>query len=670
MTFDRSLLPPARLELVVVADTHVMPDPGPERQEFESRRHQTARAEQALRLIAALEPACVVHLGDLVQIPIESPAFGAVAAAAEAQLRRHGLRPRHVAGNQDVGDKPDPTMPTVPVTAAALAAFHERFGPSWQSWDAGELHCVTVNTQIMNTGSPEEVAQRAWLEADLAANDGRRVCLFQHLPLYLFDEHEPDLGHYDNLGQPARAWLIDLARRHRIELIFSGHSHWSFFDRIASTRYFVTPSTSFTRPGFSEAFSSAPPAEQGRDDVAKLGFFLVRLQEDGGLRVHLVRTNGEEAGDGEGRLLTRRSADLPGSPLGLTLRHLLAPTGSVPIAWPSVVRQPVRNDYPFLSSLELGARHLRVPASDLDDPLQRRRLALLREEGVAVTASCLWTDAGAPAVERWRGLIDGVELRRTGALAPSSAGLAAIARHRDALGVPVTLSPIVAREQVAGKQLPRARLGYHLAELPALDAALGASGARVDRVLCTVPSDARPWEVMLAARSRTPLTAIGAVDWLVELTGRDDRAQAARAAEALFAGALLDDARVYLEPLIDLDRTMDSMHGLLDRACNPRSAYQVVRCLNTILFAAPEPRQPEESHAVRGGRALASRCVRHVDWLLVSDGTLEPTVTLPSGETAIAYRLVSGTSERVGAGRFRAPDEPTLIRAPAASAIG
>src|SRR5688572_3753928 len=155
-----------------------MPDPGPERQEFESRRHQSARAERALGLVAALNPAFVVHLGDLVQIPIGSPAFADVAAAAQAQLRRHGLRPRHVAGNQDVGDKPDPTMPTPPVTPAALAAFHDRFGPSWQSWDAGDLHCVVVNTQVMNSGLPEEMAQRSWLEADLAdLAAGRRVCL-------------------------------------------------------------------------------------------------------------------------------------------------------------------------------------------------------------------------------------------------------------------------------------------------------------------------------------------------------------------------------------------------------------------------------------------------------------------------------------------------------------
>ncbi|MEE8160679.1 MAG: hypothetical protein V3T61_03490, partial [Acidobacteriota bacterium] len=35
----------------------------------------------------------------------------------------------------------------------------------------------------------------------------------------------------------------------------------------------------------------------------------------------------------------------------------------------------------------------------------------------------------------------------------------------------------------------------------------------------------------------------------------------------------------------DLDRSKDVNHGLIDRVCNPRPAFHVVRCMNTILFA-------------------------------------------------------------------------------------
>ena len=42
--FDRYLLPEALFEFVVIADTHYMLERGDEALEFESRRHQRARA--------------------------------------------------------------------------------------------------------------------------------------------------------------------------------------------------------------------------------------------------------------------------------------------------------------------------------------------------------------------------------------------------------------------------------------------------------------------------------------------------------------------------------------------------------------------------------------------------------------------------------------------------
>src|SRR5688500_2315259 len=81
-------------------------------------------------------------------------------------------------------------------------------------------------------------------------------------------------------------------------------------------------------------------------------------------------------------------------------------------------------------------------------------------------ASGLWTDAlDLPALAApHRDEIDAVELRLPTGLHPSPACLAAVERCRRELGLPVVLSPIVARERAAGKQLPRARLAYHLAE--------------------------------------------------------------------------------------------------------------------------------------------------------------------------------------------------------------
>ncbi|MGH2350659.1 MAG: hypothetical protein ACRDI2_11755, partial [Chloroflexota bacterium] len=92
----------------------------------------------------------------------------------------------------------------------------------------------------------------------------------------------------------------------------------------------------------------------------------------------------------------------------------------------------------------------------------------------------------------------------------------------------------------------------------------------------------------------------------IGLPAAAEPAHTARAAEAVFAAALSPGSRVFLEPLIDLDRTMDASYGLIDRLCNPRSAFHTVRCLNTILFSAPEPRHaagiqalsPQPNHTI------------------------------------------------------------------------
>ena len=44
------------------------------------------------------------------------------------------------------------------------------------------------------------------------------------------------------------------------------------------------------------------------------------------------------------------------------------------------------------------------------------------------------------------------------------------------------------------------------------------------------------------------------------------------------------ESSIYFDPPIDLDRTMDVAHGILDVRCNPRPVFHVLRALNTILY--------------------------------------------------------------------------------------
>ncbi|MGH2460414.1 MAG: metallophosphoesterase family protein [Chloroflexota bacterium] len=683
---DRSFLPPALVEFVVIADTHYMVDPGGQAVEFESRRRQTQRAGYALELAASIGAPFAIHLGDLVQEFPGSPNFVRAMAEAREQIRRTGMRVYQVAGNHELGDKPDPTMPVGPVTPGILARYQDGFGCSWYSFDEAGLHFVVLNAPLMNTGLPAEDDQRRWLEADLLQYRGRRIFAFLHYPPFLVDEHEPALGHYDNLDEPARGWLLSVLRQPGVELLIGAHTHFRFFNRIDRTRFFVAPSTSFTRPGFCEIFSSGPPDEHGRNDVAKLGFFLVRVHQDGA-RIHLVRTGGRSISADDANLerpiLTGTPRDLTASPLGLTLRHPLARAGGVPAAWPSVVRQPMRDDYPLLACLELGARYLRVPATDLTDSLQARRLAIARDEGIAISATWLWPTVGVPfeSIARYRPQLDDAEIQMPGALAPTDACLCLVARCATELDLPITLTPVIPGERVAGKQHPRTRVGFDLTELRPLNDLLARRGIRVARVVCRVAPNAHPWEVALAIRSLSPLSQIGGVELAVDVATTDPTAQDTRAAEAMFAMALLRGSRLFLEPLLDLDRTMDVGYGLLDRLENPRSSFQIVACLNTLLYGSSAQYQPVASPGLAGLRLLGVAKGANTSWLLLPTEatrtrlTIQPGGPVGQGSGIWCACLRRGTIRSLAVGAADPPtvipseDGPTLISVPAGQSV-
>ena len=679
--FDRTFLPEALFEFVVVSDTHYMLPSGTGGAEFESRRLQSARADRALRLIACLDTAFVVHLGDLVQSYPEEQGFDRAVAEAHAQLERCGVRPRFAAGNHDVGDKPDPTAPTAWVTSETLASYHSRHGRSWHSWDEQGVHFVVLNTQILNADLPEAADQQHWAESDLRAHTGKRICLFLHLSPFLETEHEPSLGHYDNIAEPGRSWLLDLLREHSVELVCAGHTHFALFDKVGTTRYFVVPSSSFTRSGFSEVFSSCPPPERGRNDSSKLGFYLVRVHT-AGMSVHFIRTGGDISPVGpsspERYLITGTSRDLPHSRLGIGLRHPIAQVAEVPIAWPSVARQRIRNDYPLLACVELGIRHVRVPASDLDNGLQSTRLALLREEGVQITASWLWSrQLDLPThVARKRGELDEVEIQVLGSPWPDKLCLSQIRECKEQLGIEVMLSPVIPRELVSGKQHMRTRMGYRHEELPQLERHLAQNRIRVGRVLCRIDPVTSPWDALLEGVALGSLSHVGAVDWLVELPPTDEEHQTLHVAEAVFATALMRKSRLFLEPLIDLDRTMDASYGLLDRICNPRPVFHVVRCLNTILSSSAETWTSVPAPAVDGARILGLRGHKSTSWLLLPLPPRQTRISLDlrcldgfgeEGTQIWAYQLRQGKCENLGQSqRFPSPasfffDEPTLL---------
>ncbi|HET7770850.1 MAG TPA: hypothetical protein VFN74_18905, partial [Chloroflexota bacterium] len=348
-------------------------------------------------------------------------------------------------------------------------------------------------------------------------------------------------------------------------------------NRMGPTRFFISPSTTVSRAGLPEAFTTTPP-DRGRSDVDKLGFFLVRVDGGGGnggaggvgkrgFSVHLIRTGREtpaaaaafDPADPRRLVVTCTSRELPRSPLGVVATHPLGHMTPGPIIWPSVVRQRVRDDWRLFACLEMGARWVRVPESDLDDVTERSRLPVLRDEGVSVTAYWVWSAGlarGQELAERVRaaaqeGLLDEVEVLLPGEADPDPVCLSHIRRLREG-GVPVTLST-ARRVPPGGAQYHgRTRVGYRPEELAALDAWLGRHETPVDRVVCRVYADDPPWELagrlreLCGAGGRAALRQIGAVDLALDLPDTDAAAHAGLVAEVVCAAAVLPGARVWL----------------------------------------------------------------------------------------------------------------------------
>ena len=658
--FNKSFLPKALFEFVVISDSHYMLDPGGSSLEFGNRRKQSVRREVALRMAAALAPKFMVHNGDMVQeYPDNVEQFYKSMDESLEQMRACDVEPYYVAGNHDVGDKPDPTAPASHVSQEVLDWYHRRFGKSWYSFDQDDCHFVVLNSQIMNGTLPDAAEQVAWVKKDLAEHAKKRLFILLHMPPYLFDETEPSMGHYDNLANPARAWLLDLVRIYKVETLLAGHVHFAFFDRLAETRYAVLASPVFTRPGFSCLFAGLPPPQRGRDDVPKFGFYLMRVRADK-TDLHFIRTSGLERlpPNTEERLITRVSGTLPQSPLGLTLSQPLATVAEIPRAWPAAIREKVRNDYPLLACIEMGVGYVRAPLTDFQDTFQRRRLEILRHEGVKLDAVVIFSEELdiLDAMQQVHPRIDGLEIQIVETLYPSDKCIEVIKVLQERFGVSVTLSPIICREPTSGKQFPRFRFGYIPQEIPALNQFLVGKRVAIDRIICKLDNDQSLCNQIREVAEIMPLSHISNVDFSFEFSVTDDQANANLAAEALFSMATMPESRIYFEPFSDLDRTMDVTHGLLDTLCNPRPASRVLQSLNTIMYSQllKVSKGPLRLKRINGLKALQLSTDVSTYTLLVHEESAEGTainieafLKVREGEPLKIYQLSKITLQSV-----------------------
>ena len=280
-SFDRSDLPEADLEFVVIADTHHLVDPGMYKAKGDSVtpeivREWSDRGDWALALAKATETALVFHVGDLAQEYPGSRFFDTGRRAAVTQFEESGLEVNFAAGNMDIGDKPDPTVPAGWVEPGFLKRWDEDFGKSFFSRTAGDSHFIVLNSQIMTP---------PFRKRSNNASGWRPTCRPRLVPDLHVHASSPLPGRRGRTGagqlrrarQPGPGLAARPVQTLRRRGPVSGHTHFQVYNRAATPACTRFPRHHDHQAGLLRGLQCLALPDRGWIDTTKLGFFLVRV---------------------------------------------------------------------------------------------------------------------------------------------------------------------------------------------------------------------------------------------------------------------------------------------------------------------------------------------------------------------------------------------------------
>ncbi|MCM3658333.1 metallophosphoesterase [Agromyces mediolanus] len=629
----------------VIADSHINPSDDQSSSPWHSNRLANERSGRAVAELNRLAPAFVIHLGDLVH-PV--PALDTFMAAAQRfqEIYADLDAPLHlVPGNHDVGDKPGEWLPAQSITASYLESYRATFGPDYFSFDHRDCHFVVINAQLLNSGLSAEGEQRAWLIEDLRASAGKRQFVFTHYPPFIADRTE--IGHYDNIDEPARSWLLGLLSEHGVEGLFAGHVHNFFYNRHHDGHHYVAPSVAFVRQDYSELFRIAPEEEHefGRNDVGKLGFFLVEVYPDR----HVTRIIRDYLDRGEPTTPALHEEPMArASVVGLDARQIWTERTAIPYG--GVVdefnRKPIRSDYPLMALWDINVSRLRVPLNDLLDPDMRSRMTELHTSGhrFQLFNYGLPDTAGAAALRAHAHLVSALEIIQPPRL------LADVGQHGDlealrhATGIDVYLSVVhtSAEGSHGGDGYAHyIRHGFNSRDVSALSE-LNSSDLRnvISGFAFTVDWTEHPAAALQridAISSQLGLNALALVRLAADHPGdsiEDDLRIADRVAHTALAAHCLPRISVTLDTFADVDRGYFPRHGLTDRRYNLRPAGRALKRLAAALPAI-----------VPTGAALTTGEIDGRPWTRAGDNVaIVPSPSPVGADSRVAEMLTDPTT--------------------------
>lgn len=132
----------------------------------------------------------------------------------------------------------------------------------YYAFDYGNLHVVSLDSQLSARDTAQRAAMKEWLIADLQANSQDwTIVIFHHPPYSKGANHDSDLTQNSPVDRPQydmRREFTPIFEAHGVDVVYSGHSH--SYER----SYYIRGHT-----GTSDSYSHAEHAELIDDDPGK-----------------------------------------------------------------------------------------------------------------------------------------------------------------------------------------------------------------------------------------------------------------------------------------------------------------------------------------------------------------------------------------------------------------
>ena len=204
---------------------------------IEGFEQEAALAQQAVEHINRLRPRFVIVCGDLTNATPDHASYRAQVAQYHQDFSKVDaeIPLLCVCGNHDIGNRPTPK---------SIASYRRNFGDDYFSFWVGGVCNVVLNSSVLKdpTGAPEVLAaQQTWLQRQLRdanAAKARHILLFQHHPLFLEHENEPD--QYFNIPLERRTPLLEHLKRTDVRAVFAGHYHRNAYGRAGAMEMITT----------------------------------------------------------------------------------------------------------------------------------------------------------------------------------------------------------------------------------------------------------------------------------------------------------------------------------------------------------------------------------------------------------------------------------------------